>query len=96
MGPKQPFSRGKKDPALQDPLAIGAEKVRVEALEFCTWNEGAQHIEVTHPFRNRPELFHAYKLPNRRVGSVKHLWAHGAMEQSGGGIEVASFTARPA
>ena len=47
---------------------------------MCTWNAGLQRIDVTRPFRGRPELFRAYELPPRRVaaGAVCHSCSYGS------------------
>ena len=75
----RPFNRGDQDPAILAIEAIGAKRVLAEKIQMCTWNEDLQRIGITFPFKSRPELFHAYELPTRRVadGAANHSWAYG-------------------
>ena len=101
----RPFNREEQDPATLALVAAGAIRVPAEEIEACTWNEGTQRPDVARPLKSRPELFHAYELPPRRVadGSANHSWSYGtrlgprvwALEQHGGGIETATSAAGP-
>ena len=78
-GTNRPFIRGERDP---DALALevaGASRVPAEKIEMRTWGAGAQMLEVTRPFRERPKMFYVYKLPPRRVadGATRHSWSYG-------------------
>ena len=75
----RPFNRGEQDPAILALEAGGAIRVPAEGIEMCTWNEGLQRLDITRPFKSRPELLHAYGLPPRRVadGAASHSWSYG-------------------
>ena len=75
----RPFRRGEQDPAILALEAVGAIRVPAEGIEMCTRNEVTQRLEIARPFKSRPELFHAYELPPRRVddGAACHSWSHG-------------------
>ena len=46
---------------------------------MCTRNEDLQWIDIALPLKSRPEIFHAYELPPRRVagGAAMHSWSYG-------------------
>ena len=43
------FTRGEHDPAVCVLNAIGAQRVRVDTFEFCTWSEKVQQPEIFYP-----------------------------------------------
>ena len=71
----RPFVRGERDPATLALEAVGAKRISAGDIQMCTWDAGAQRLEVARPFRGRPEMFHVYKLPPRRVadGATNHF-----------------------
>ena len=75
----RPFNRGDQDPATLALEAIGAQQVPAEGIQTCTWNEEQRRIDITLPFKSRPELFRAYERPTRRVadGAAIHSWLYG-------------------
>ena len=75
----RPFIRGERDPAALALAVVGAIRVSPDEIEMCTWDADAQKLKVTQPFRERPDLFHVYRLPPRRVadGATKHTWYFG-------------------
>ena len=68
------FTRGDNDPATRALDAIGAARVPAESIEMCTWDAIQQTLEITRPFSQKDDIFHAYKLPERRavLGATKH------------------------
>ena len=74
------FTRGENDPATRALDAIGATRVPVESIEMCTWDSSQQRLEIIRPFSQKDDIFHAYKLPERRAvfGATKHEWSYGA------------------
>ena len=73
------FKREDQEPAILALEAIGAKRVPVAGIQTCTWNGDLHRMDITLPFKSRPELFRAYELPTRRAadGAAIHSWSYG-------------------
>ena len=71
------FTRGENDPAARVMEAIGATRAPAESIEMCTRNAIRQTLGIIRPSANEDDIFHVYKLPDRRAtdGAAKHIWS---------------------